>query len=113
LPKAKTAGATPNPALEEGIGLMLSFDLPPPAFVLFIADTKQNLLVAKIGALPCMPAPAVYRRANGETFLKLNNTSHVKVIFRADGAVMGAGDAEDFDPEEIVIVLRVMAPPSS
>jgi hypothetical protein len=85
---------------------MFSFDLPPPAFVLFIADTKQDLLVAKIGALPSMPTPAIYRRANGGTFLKLNATSHVKVTFVADGGVMGEGDAEAFDPEEIVIVLR-------
>jgi hypothetical protein len=81
--------------------------LTPPAIVYHIADAKPDIFLAKIGTLPGMPTPAVYRRATGGTFLKLNETYHVRVNIVPGGQVLGEGEAEAFDPEEIVIVLVI------
>lgn len=59
----------------------------------------------KISELSAMPAPAVYRRSDGETYAKLNEAFHVKAIRKADGAVVGNGTAEKLDPDEVVTVL--------
>jgi hypothetical protein len=61
--------------------------------------------VAKISELSMMPNPAVYRRANGDTYAKLNEAFHVKAIRKPDGAVIGNGTAEQLDPDEDVTVL--------
>lgn len=58
--------------------------------------------MAKIKDLPKM---AVYRRANGETYARLNSVFHVKTILKRDGSVTGNGGAERLDPEEDVVAL--------
>lgn len=61
--------------------------------------------MSKIKTLPAMPAPAVYRRSDGETYAKLNEAFHVKAIRKDDGGVIGNGVAEKFDPDEDVELL--------
>ena len=61
----------------------------------------------KISALPAMPKPAVYRRANGGVYLKLNTDWHVKAKLSDDNrAWLGDGTAEKIDPDEQVKIIQ-------
>lgn len=64
----------------------------------------------RIGELSSMPDPNIYRRGNGETYLKLNETHHIPVTSgdNGDGEPVweGDGSAEEFDPDEEVEVIQ-------
>jgi hypothetical protein len=58
-----------------------------------------------IGQLTGMPKPDVYRRTNGDMYLKLNAAFHVKTTLKGT-AWVGAGKAEQItDVNEIVEVI--------
>jgi hypothetical protein len=61
----------------------------------------------KINELPANPAcSAVYRRDNGDLYLRLNDEFHVKGKPRVkDGEWIGDGSAERLDPDEEVEVV--------
>lgn len=59
----------------------------------------------KLGELSIMPKLAVYYRADGTMWGKLNEINQVPVILHEDGRVTGNGVATGLDPEEIVSVL--------
>jgi hypothetical protein len=64
-------------------------------------------LKAKIGSLPENPvAAAVYRRANGDTYARLNERFHVKCKITDENEVLGDGVAEEIDLEEVVEVIH-------
>ncbi len=73
------------------------------------ANCPEGGSMVKIGDLPTMPATCVYRRASGETYMKLNEHYQVRVKL-ADAkddtsAWLGNGDSEIIDPEELVEVI--------
>ena len=59
----------------------------------------------KLGELSIMPNLAVYDRADGKVWGKLNEINQVPVILHENGSVTGNGTATGLDPEEIVSVL--------
>ncbi len=59
----------------------------------------------KIGMLSSMPKPHIYRRSSGETFLKLNESFHVKTK-NVEGRWLGDGISEELDPKEEVEVIQ-------
>ena len=60
-----------------------------------------------IGELSAMPKSNVYRRANGDLYLKLNEQFHVKTKLGDDGKRwLGDGSAEQLDPSEQVEVVQ-------
>lgn len=61
--------------------------------------------MTKIRDLASSPRFAVYQRAGGEVYAKLNDAFHVKAILEEDGSVTGNGSAEKLDPNEDVVVL--------
>ncbi len=61
----------------------------------------------KISTLPSMPKPAVYRRANGGVYLKLNEGWHVKVkLSENKSSWLGDGTTEKIDPNEEVEIIQ-------
>lgn len=58
-----------------------------------------------ISELPAMPTPAVYKRANGDLYLKLNEKWQVKAKLD-DGKWKGDGVTEQIDPDEVVQVIQ-------
>lgn len=58
-----------------------------------------------IGELHAMPKANVYRRTNGDLYLKLNEKFHVKT--RLDKSRwLGAGSSEELDPNEEVMIIQ-------
>jgi len=63
--------------------------------------------VTTIGKLSAMPNPNVYRRGNGDLFLKLNEQFHVKAKLSNDNkSWLGDGSAEQLDLNEQVEVVQ-------
>jgi len=60
-----------------------------------------------IGELSIMPKPNVYRLANGDLYLKLNEQFHVKTKLSKDQkSWLGDGATEKLDPNEKVTVIQ-------
>lgn len=72
----------------------------------FAAEKRLGM----IGNLSAMPEPNIYRRANGDLYLKLNQEFHVKVKLGRnkdnESVWLGAGSVERLNPNEKVEVIQ-------